>query len=312
MATQTLAMAKLLINNEIVRGVAEDFISVNPIYDILPFTGYDGQGLIVNRELTLGPTEISAVGATITGTAKTASTFTQKVFKATKLIGDAEMDGLVQAQSQSAGVDQTAVEISLKAKSLGRLFQTGIATGTGTAPQMNSLHSLCDATQFTTASTTQVLSFELLDELLDLVLAKDGEVDWIMMPARTIRSYKVLLRALGGTPADWVVELPGGRKVISYENIPIFRNDYLSVAETPNGAALTTGALTSVYAGCFDDGSNKIGIAGVHPSSVPAGIMVEPVGAQESKDVSIWRVKQYANFALFNRKGLARLTSISN
>ena len=312
MATQTLAMAKLLINNEIVRGVAEDFISVNPIYDILPFTGYDGQGLIVNRELTLGPTEISAVGATITGTAKAASTFTQKVFKATKLIGDAEMDGLVQAQSQSAGVDQTAVEISLKAKSLGRLFQTGIATGTGTAPQMNSLHSLCDATQFTTASTTQVLSFELLDELLDLVLAKDGEVDWIMMPARTIRSYKVLLRALGGTPADWVVELPGGRKVISYESVPIFRNDYLSIAETANGAALTTGALTSVYAGCFDDGSNKIGIAGVHPSSVPAGIMVEPVGAQESKDVTIWRVKQYANFALFNRKGLARLTSISN
>ena len=312
MATQTLAQAKLLINNEIVRGVAEDFISVNPIYDILPFTGYDGQGLIVNRELTLGPTEVASVGATITSTAKTSSTFTQKVFKATKLIGDAEMDGLVQAQSVSAGVDQTALEISLKAKSLGRLFQTGMAQGTGTAPQMNSFDSLCDATQYTTAATTQVLSFELLDELLDLVLAKDGEVDFIMMASRTIRAYKVLLRALGGTPADWVVTLPGGRTTISYEQIPIFRNDYLSVAETANGAALTGGALTSVWAGCFDDGSSKIGVAGVHPASVPAGIMVENVGAQEVKDVYIWRIKQYANFALFNRKGLARLTSISN
>ncbi len=312
MATQILAQAKLLINNEIVRGVAEDFISVNPIYDLLPFTGYDGQGLIVNRELTLGPTEVSSVGSTITGTAKTASTFTQKVFTATKLIGDAEMDGLVQAQSQSAGVDQTAVEISLKAKSLGRLFQTGMAQGTGSTPQMNSLHSLCDATQFTAASTTQILSFILMDELLDLVLAKDGQVDWIMMAARTIRSYKVLLRGLGGTPADWVVTLPSGRTVITYEGIPIFRNDYLSTAETANGAALTTGALTSVYAGCFDDGSNKVGIAGIHPSSVPAGLQVEPVGAQEAKDVTIWRVKQYANFALFNRKGLARLPSISN
>lgn len=312
MATQTLPMAKLLINNEIVRGVAEDFISVNPIFDVLPFTGYDGQGLIVNRELTLGPTEVASVGATITSTAKTASTFTQKVFTATKLIGDAEMDGLVQAQSVSAGVDQTALEISLKAKSLGRLFQTGMAQGTGTSPQMNSFDSLCDSTQYTTAATTQVLSFELLDELCDLVLAKDGQVDWIMMPARTIRSYKVLLRALGGTPADWVVTLPGGRTTISYEGIPIFRNDYLSVAETSNGAALTGGALTSVWAGVFDDGSNKIGIAGIHPSSVPAGIMVENVGAQEQKDVTIWRIKQYANFALFNRKGLARLTSISN
>ena len=312
MATQTLAMAKLLINNEIVSGVAEDFISVNPIYDVLPFVGYEGQGLIVNRELTLGPTEIAAVGATITPTAKTASTFTQKVFKATKLIGDAEMDGLVQAQSVSAGVDQTALEISLKAKSLGRLFQTGIATGTGTAPQMNSLDSLCDATQYTTAATTQVLSFALLDELCDLVLAKDGQVDFIMMHKTTIRSYKVLLRALGGVPADWVMELPGGRTTISYEGIPIFRNDYLTHTETLNGGALTTGLLTSVWAGCFDDGSNKIGIAGVHPISVPAGIVVERVGAQEAKDVTIWRIKQYANFALFNRKGLARLPSISN
>ena len=312
MATQTLAMAKLLINNEIVSGVAEDFISVNPIYDVLPFVGYEGQGLIVNRELTLGPTEIADVGATITTTAKTASTFTQKVFKATKLIGDAEMDGLVQAQSVSAGVDQTALEISLKAKSLGRLFQTGIATGTGTAPQMNSLDSLCDATQYTTASTTQVLSFELLDELCDLVLAKDGQVDFIMMHKTTIRSYKVLLRALGGVPADWVMELPGGRTTISYEGIPIFRNDFLTHTETLNGGALTGGVLTSVWAGCFDDGSNKIGIAGVHPISVPAGIVVERVGAQEQKDVTIWRIKQYANFALFNRKGLARLPSISN
>jgi hypothetical protein len=312
MATQTLAMAKLLINNEIVRGVAEDFISVNPIYDVLPFTGYDGQGLIVNRELTLGPTEIANVGAVISSTAKTASTFTQKVFKATKLIGEAEMDGLVQAQSSSAGVDQVALEISLKAKSLGRLFQTGMATGTGTAPQMNSFDSLCDATQFTTASTTQELSFLLLDELLDLVLAKDGEVDFLMMHKRTIRSYKVLLRALGGTPADWVVTLPGGREVMGYEGIPIFRNDYLTITETANGAALTTGALTSVWAGCFDDGSGKVGIAGVHPATVPAGIMVENVGAQEAKDVTIWRIKMYANFALFNRKGLARLPSISN
>jgi len=312
MATQSLAEAARLINDEIVAGVARDFISVNPLYDLLPFTGYEGQGLIVVRELTLGPTEVASVGATITATAKTASTFTTKVFKATKLIGDAEMDGLVQAQSMGAGVDQTAIEIALKAKSLGRLFQTGMAQGTGSTPQMNSFHSLCDATQYTTAATTQALSFVLLDELLDLVLAKDGEVDFIMMPARTIRSYKVLLRALGGTPADWVVKLPSGREVITYEGIPIFRNDYLSITETSNGAALTGGALTSVWAGCFDDGSQKVGISAVHPIAVPGGLMVHPVGAKEHKDVDIWRVKQYANMGLFNRKGLARLTSISN
>ncbi len=53
-------------------------------------------------------------------------------------------------------------------------------------------------------------------------------------------------------------------------------------------------------------------MAGIHPIAVPAGVVVEPIGAMETKDTSIWRVKQYANFASFNRRGLARLTSINN
>jgi hypothetical protein len=310
MASQTLTEAKKLINNQIVQGVVEDIITVNPMFDVLPFNSYEGQAILVNRENALGDSSVYAVDATITS--KAAATFTQYPFSATKLIGDAELDGLVSATSGSAGVNQAAIEISSKAKSIGRLFQTGMATGTGTTPQMNSFHSMCDSGQYTTASAGQAISFALLDELMDLVKAKDGQVDFITMPARTIRSYKVLLRALGGTPAEWVVALPGGRTTIGYEGIPIFKNEYLSTTETANGAALTTGLLSSVYAGCFDDGSNKIGVAGIHPAGVEAGIQVETVGAMETKDSVVYRVKQYANFASFNRRGLARLTSINN
>lgn len=310
MATQTLAEAKKLINNQIVVGVVEDIISINPLFSLLPFTGYDGQAIVVNREDALGDADFYSVGAEITS--KAAATFDQATFTATKIIGDAEMDGLVQAQSQSAGVNQVAIEISSKAKKIGRLFQTGMATGTGTSPAMNSLHSMCDSGQYTTASAGQAITFALLDELLDLVKSKDGQVDWIMMAPRTMRSYKALLRSLGGTAADWVVTLPDGRTTIGYEGIPIFKNEYLSVVETANGAALTGGALTSVWAGNFDDGTQKIGVSGIHPNGVPAGVVVEPIGAQETKDSKIWRVKQYANFASFNRRGLARLTSINN
>lgn len=310
MATQTLAEAAKLINNQIVGGVARDIIDINPLFSILPFNGYTGQAILVNRENALGNVQNLAVGGTIT--AKAAATYTQVPFTSVTLIGDAEMNGLVQAQSQSAGVDQIAVEISSKAKNVGRQFQTQMATGDGASPNMSSLHTLCDASQFTTASATQALSFALLDELCDLVKAKDGQVDFIMMPNRTIRSYKALLRALGGTPADWVVTLPDGRITISYESIPIFKNEFLSVVETANGAALTGGALTSVYAGCFDDGTEKVGIAGIHPASTPAGIQVEHVGAKETADEQIWRIKWYTNFVNFNRRGLARLTSISN
>lgn len=312
MPTQTLVEAAKLINNQIAQGVAEDIITTNPIWNAIPWTGYEGQAILVNRENALGDAQHLAIGGTIT--AKAQSTFTRLTFTAVTTIGDAEMNGLVSAQSSGAGVDQLAIEIGSKAKSVGRLLQTGIATGTGSDPQLNSLHTLVDASQFTTASATQVLSLGLLDELLNLVKAKDGDVDWIMMSGRTLRAYKALIRALGGITETMAFTMPNGttRNVSVFEGIPIFQNDFLSVTETANGAALTTGALTSVYAGVWDDGSNRLGVAMIHPIAVPAGIVVEQVGVAEAKDESIVRIKAYANFASFNRRGVARLTSISN
>jgi hypothetical protein len=312
METQTLAEAAKLINNQIVQGVAEDIITTNPMWAAMPWTGYEGQAILVNRENALGDAQHLAVGSAIT--AKAAATFTQITFSATTTIGDAEINGLVAAQSSGAGVDQLAIEISSKAKSVGRLLQTGIASGTGVSPQLNSLHTLCDAAQYTTASAGQAISLVLMDQLLDLVKSKDGQVDWIMMPARTLRNYKALVRTLGGVTETMAYTMPNGttRTVSVYEGIPIFQNDYLSVAETANGAALTGGALTSVFAGCWDDGSNKVGVSMIHPIAVPAGIAIEQVGVAETKDEIITRVKSYSNFALFNRKGMARLTSINN
>lgn len=312
MATQTLAEAAKLINNQIISGVAEDIITTSPIWNAVPWIPYEGQGMVVNRENALGDSEHLAVGGTIT--AKAAATFTQTTYTAVTTVGDAELNGLVAAQSSSAGVDQMAIEVSSKAKSIGRKLQTGIASGTGVSPQLHSLHTLVDATQYTTASAGQAISFALLDELLDLVKAKDGEVDFIMMPGRTVRSYKALVRALGGVNETITYTMPNGttRNVSVYENIPIFQNDYLSVAETANGAALTGGALTSVYAGCWDDGTEKVGVGMIYPAGVEAGIAVERVGISETKDEEIVRVKSYSNFVQFNRRGTARLTSINN
>jgi hypothetical protein len=312
MATQTLAEAAKLINNQIVQGVAEDIITTNPMWSAMPWTGYEGQAILVNRENALGDAQHLAVGGAIT--AKAAATFTQITFSATTTIGDAEINGLVAAQSSGAGVDQLAIEISSKAKSVGRLLQTGIASGTGVSPQLNSLHTLCDAGQYTTASAGQAITLLLMDQLLDLVKSKDGQVDWIMMPARTLRAYKALVRSLGGITETMAYTMPNGttRNVSVYEGVPIFQNDYLSVVETANGAALAGGALTSVFAGCWDDGSNKVGVSMIHPIAVPAGIQIEQVGVAETKDEVITRVKSYSNFALFNRKGMARLTSINN
>ena len=311
MATQTLEQAKLFINNEIITGIVDDIITTNAIFQVMPFTPYQGQALLVNRENTLGDAQNLAIGGTIT--AKAASTSVQTPFTAVTMIGDAEMNGLVQAQSVSAGVDQMMAEVSSKAKSVGRLIQTGMASGTGTNPQMHSYSSLCDASQFTTASAGQALSFELLDELLDLVKAKDGEVDYLVANGKQLIKYRTLVRALGGIAETMVFTMPNGRtrNVDVYNGIPIFQNDYITSVETANGAAISGGNLTSIYAGCFDDGTQKIGQSFIHPAGVPAGIAIEQVGVSDTKDETITRVKAYANFVNFNRRGLARLTSLS-
>lgn len=311
MASQTLVQAKLRINDEIVSGIVEDIITTNAIYNVMPFTSYAGQAILVNREDTLGDAQHLAIGGTIT--AKSASTNVQDAYTAVTIIGDAEMNGLVQAQSLSGGVDQMMAEVSSKAKSVGRLIQAGIAAGNGTSPQMNSYHSLCAASQFTAASAGQALSFELLDELLDLVKAKDGEVDYLLMNGVQLRKYRTLVRALGGVNETMAFDMGNGRSrnIDVYNGIPMFQNDYITSTESANGAALTGGALTSVYAGCFDDGSNKIGQSIIHPDGIPVGIQVDQVGLSENKDESITRVKSYSNFVNFNRKGLARLTSLS-
>lgn len=316
MPSQTLAEAAKLINNQIVQGVVEDILSINPIFDVLPFTPYSGQSISYNRENALGDVQNLAVGGTIT--AKAPATFTKVSFSAVTIIGDAEMNGLVQAQSQGAGVDQLALEVSSKAKSISRAYQQGMATGTGSDPQMNSLHSMVDASMYTSASAGQALSFALLDELLDLPKSKGGQVDFLMAPARTIRSYLALLRALGGVTIGEVQTFAQtGRRTtpnlyVTYRGIPFYQNDFLSVVETANGAALTGGALTSVWAGCLDDGTGRAGLTGIYPAASPAGVAVERVGALEARDETITRVKWYTNLALMNRRALARLPSINN
>ena len=306
----TLAQSQFFIRNQINQGVVQDIISVNPFFAVLPFESYSGQAILVNREEALGGADFYSVDADITS--KTATTYSQVAYTATKIIGDVEMDGLIEAQGESDGISMLAVQISSKAKKVGRVFQQGLATGTGTSPSMHSLPSLCDPEQYTSASDGRALSFELLDELTSLVKSKDGQVDAILMAPRTFRSYKALLRSLGGTGADWVVTLPDGRTTLAYENTPVFVNDYLSTTETAGGAALTGGTLTSVWALNFDDGTRQTGVAGIHPAAHPAGVVVETVGTMENKDSQLVRVKQYANFVSFNRRGLARLTSINN
>lgn len=310
MASVTLAESAKLAQDELVAGVIENIITVNRMFDVLPFDGIEGNSLAYNRENVLGDVIMAGVGTTFSGASagKAAATFTKVNSNLTTIMGDAEVNGLIQATRSGDGNDQTAVQIASKAKSAGRKFQDQLINGTGTGNEFAGLIQLCASGQKAATGTNGGnLSFGILDELLDLVVDKDGAVDYITMPARTLRSYKALLRALGGASVNEVVELPSGAEVPAYSMVPIFRNDYIPTNQTKG----TGTACTTIFAGTLDDGSRTHGISGLTAANA-AGIQVVDVGEAEDADEHIWRVKWYCGLALYSEKGLAAADGILN
>ena len=306
MASVTLAESAKLAQDELVAGVIENVITVNEMFELLPFDGIDGNALAYNRENVLGDVQMAGVGTTIT--AKAAATFTQVTSTLTTIIGDAEVNGLIQATRSNIQA-QTAVQVASKAKSVGRLYQQTMVIGDGTANTFQGILALTPASQkIATGANGSQLTFDILDQLIDIVKDKDGQVDYLMMPFRTRRAYFNLLRTLGGASVNEVMNLPSGRQVPMYRGVPIFVNDYIPTNQT---VGTSSGICTSIVAGTFDDGSGMHGVSGLTAMG-NAGIRVENIGAKETADDKITRVKFYCGFANFSQLGVAVAPGITN
>ena len=324
MASVTLPESAKLGLPELVAGVIESIVTVNRFFEVISFDGIDGNALKYNREALLGPVATvgvgdtdGTIGPTATGgsnsaerlLAKNAATFTEVTASLTTIMGDAEVNGLIQATRSGDGNDQTEVQIGSKAKSAGRKYQEMLVNGDGTLETFPGIVSLCAAAQTVAAvaANGDALSFAVMDEVTDLVVDKDGDVDYFIMHKRTIRSFKALLRALGGAGINEVLELPSGKTVPVYNGVPIFRNDYLPIDQTV-GATTTA---TTFFAGTLDEGGRQHGIAGLTAANA-AGVVVEDVGTHFEKDERVWRVKWYAGLALFSELGLACASGITD
>lgn len=307
MASVTLVEAAKLHENPLVQGVIESIVTVNPIYSVLPFDQILGNAINYNVEKALGGVDFVGVGGiqsgestpdnTISSTAKTPATFTQKTSVIKPMIGDAYVDHFIQSSMTNPN-DQKAVQVASKAKAIGREFQDVMVNGNSSTNPLafDGLSLLVPASQ--TIATTgggTTMSFEMLDELISMVKAKDGQVDFFMMPDFLLRKYFSLLRGLGGASITETANLPDGRTVPAYRNVPIFRNDYITVA----------GSMASIYAGTFDDGSRKVGISGLTTTN-NSGIFVSELGEAEDTNDTITRIRFYCGFAAFTELGVAR------
>ena len=303
MASVTLAESAKLSENELVTGVIENIITVNQMFDALPFDGIEGNSLQYTRENAIGAVQVATVGTEIVA-GKAAATFTTVSSGLTTIIGDAEVNGLIQA-TRSGHTDQTGTQVASKAKAAGRSYQDMLINGTGATNQFSGLLNLVDAAKL--IAHNAALTFDVLDNLMDLVTDKDGQVDYFAMNARTRRSFLTLLRGLGGASVIETVTLPSGESIMSYREVPIFRNDYIPIDQTAGSVT----ACTTIFAGTFDDGSQSMGIAGL-TASEEQGIVVEDVGIHQTRDERITRVKWYCGLALFNLNGLSAASGVTD
>lgn len=315
MASITLTEAALLSEDMLISGIITNIVTVNPFFEILPFEGVEGTAITYNRENNLGKAQWLGVGGEIT-TGKDATTFTKISESLTTLIGDAEVSGFIQA-TQSNVNDQKAAQIAGKAKSLGRQYQdkmiTGdVVAGSNTANEINGLLKLVTADQTITTDNVNggPLTFDLIDQLIDKVLDKDGELDYIMMHSRTLRKYFSLLRALGGAGISETMALPSGKTIPTYRGIPLFQNNWIPIDQVKGTGADKSESCTSMFAGTIDDGTHKHGIAGL-TAMRESGIVINDIGESHTRDESITRVKWYNGLALFNTLGLAMVKGLT-
>ncbi|NTX57662.1 major capsid protein [Myxococcus sp. CA039A] len=306
MPSITLVEAAKLSQDDLVGGIIDNIVTVDAFYQRLRWESVEGPAIVYNRESSLGDVQMLGVGGTIT--AKSPTTFVQVTSALKRIIGDAEVDNFIEA-THSDTTDQKALQVAGKAKAVGRKYANLLVNGTGANDEFEGLLGLVSAGQTLVAGPNGAdLSFDLLDQLRQKVTAKDGKLDFYMMPGRTIRSFKTLLRTQGGAGIIETVQLADGvEEVLVYEGVPIFRNDWIPTNQTQG----TSTDCTSIIAGCLDDGTRKVGIAGLHAKK-QMGIHVADIGEAELKDESITRVKFYCGLAVFSDLGLAVLQGVKN
>lgn len=305
MPSLTLVEAAKVQQNPLIQGVIESIVTVNAMYQFLPFDQIVGNALLYTRENAIGgvaPIGIGGGSNNIPAAAKTPATFTPVTTPLKAMIGDALVDHFI-ATTMGNQNDQQGIQIASKAKGLGREFQRQFILGDSSVDplEFDGLAKLMPAAQVVAAASAD-LSFDFLDQLIDLVKAKDGAVDFMMMPDIALRKYRTILRALGGAGVGEVKSMPDGTTVETYRGIPMFRNDWIPVAGTVT-------KTSDVYAGCFDDGSRKTGIAGL-TSQVQSGIFVSHVGEAEQSNDVIDRLRFYASMAIFSELGISKLETV--
>jgi hypothetical protein len=298
----TLAEAAKLSNDVVLQGVYESVLKASDISLMLPYEEMQGNAITYNRENIAPTVAWFAVGDTWT---EGVATFNQITKQLAIVGGDADVDQYLQI-SRSNVQDLKATILLGKAQALQREWDDKIINGSGAANQPEGLETIVLALPAsqrricTLGANGGTLTLAELDTLIDLV--QGSMPDFLLMSKRTRRQIASLFRASGAsmeTRADF------GRWINAYNSIPMLLSDYISDAQTVG----TSVDCTSIYAGKF--GQENGGVWSFYNSAgQQTPIMIEDIGALETKDATRTRVKAYVQLAQGSAVTLARMNGV--
>lgn len=304
--------ADKLSNNQLVAGVIDEIIEKDDLFSVLPFVRVNSKAYVYNREDTGAENNVTS-GAGLPGFVEPSDTinegavpFTEVVARLRILAGDVDVDKFLQ-EVESDTNDQLAIQIGKKAKAVARQYHQTLAQGDSAvnAKAFDGIKVLNDGNAEQTivaGADGGALTLAALDQLLDTV---PNGADAIIMRRGTVRAFRGLLRAAGGTTANEYMMEAFGRPMLTHNGVPILINDFLPQNEVVGASGAKT---TSVYAVRLNEADGLHGLYG----GADAGIRIEDIGTVQNKDATRMRVKWYCGLALKSTKSMARLAGVTN
>lgn len=305
--TQSLndVVSNEFFRNPIYPGIADAIQEAQTFYEFVPFTAVKGSSIGVQENSDQNLTAFVADGADLdTGNSINQLTTAFRNYNIKSIAGLANIGTVSNAGASANGVDLMAVAVQAKARDIARKVYKQVVKGVAGA-DANGFRGLDDMYDDSTGELHNKNELtpsaggddiaDVLDQLLNSITAADPE--FIMMNGTILNKFTARMRA-SGAGFNYVTSPITNRNILSYQGVPIFRNDYITVHTTDKH---------EIYAGCFEKGGNT-GITMIYPEGTPAGLEVVDLGESEKYLGRVTRVAQHTALAVMNSEGLAKMT----
>ncbi len=297
--------ARRLSTEMLLRGVIEQMITESSVLQRLPFMTVVGNSLRYNREKSLGSVDFYGPNDTWT---ESASQYDSVTGGLVIMGGDADVDNFMQ-QTMSNTNDLKAQVVASKAKATAYSFNDSFFNGDSSvnAKQFDGLKKIAGAPNAAMAysqtvraasngANGAVLDLDTMDAFIDAV--KPGKPDVLYMSKRTRRKLSSLRRASGNLLEVSVDAF--GRRVTSYDGIPVEVDENIGDSESLGASANNTSSIYAVQFGEMD------GVCGLQNGSIET----VTIGMLETKDAWRTRIKWYCGLAAFRTWSYARLAGV--